>query len=109
MKINDIMLTDKEKKIISLIAQDSESGRNLLRTDDEWKFIGCSIKEYSDCLCEMFCFATELDSSGFWLSLNDILEHEDDEKIHLLSMLIYFASCKSHKFNEFLKGFNEKN
>lgn len=90
-------MTDKEKKIISLIAQDGESGKNYFRTDNEWEKIGIDRSEYFDYIRLINNFPVK------------IRDYDKDEQLRQLKLFVYFLSCIDYDFNEFLKEIaNEK-
>ena len=91
-------LTKRERQILSQIASDVESGRHLLRTDDGWKSIGITKKEYN----ELFFKLMQANVYFDWVSSD---WNEEIEKQAL--MLLYIKSCFNSEFNELLKSFRE--
>ena len=91
-------LTKREREILSQIASDVESGNHLLRTDDGWKAIGITKKEYNDVFFKLMQANVYFD----WVSSD---WNEEIEKQAL--MLLYIKSCFNSEFHELLKSFRE--
>ena len=85
------MLTDKDKKIISQMVSDVETGNHLLRTVEGWNELG--IKRLDAIKYAHLC-ANAID--GF--NLTKICDGEDDKR--LTEVALYTAMCYSHDFYE---------
>lgn len=87
-------LSKTDERILAQIASDIESGRHLLRTEDEWKTIGIDRAEYNKVFYDLIYANVYFDwTSSDW-----------DETIERQArMLLFVKSHMSYEFDELLK------
>ena len=92
-----MVLSDKEKQILSQIVTDQETGRHLLRTDKEWEAIGISKDEYNEVFMELLRANVYFD----WVC-SDWNENVEKQA----RMLLFVKSCMNPEFDDLLKTIN---
>ena len=89
------MLSDKEKKIISQMLTDMETGRHLLRTVDDWNELGIKRLDYFK--ISVLC-SNALDS----FNIAKVCGGEYDPKLCETAMFVALSS--NHDFFEMVKA-----
>ena len=89
------MLSDKEKKIISQMLIDKETGRHLLRTADEWKKLGIKRLDY-------FRIAPLCSKALDRFNITKVCDGDYDHKLCETAMFV--ALSMNHDFFEMVKA-----
>ena len=89
------MLTEQQKKMICQIVSDMETGRHLLRTEEEWKELGINKFDALN-----FSFVMNKALKDF--DIIDVCDGENDKA--MTEIAIYTALCYNHDFHEMVKN-----
>lgn len=89
------MLTDEQKKMISQIVSDMETGRYLLRTEEEWNELG--INKF-----DTLNFSYVMNKALTEFNIIEVCDGEDDKALTEIAM--YTALCYNYDFHEMLKN-----